>query len=72
MTTPVPTEGRKVLRVPKRMRARGDTILLAQAVWDLFQTLVEASRDSGELQVLGNWWDEHKHHLEAILRKERG
>jgi len=53
------------------MRARGDTIALAQAVWDLFQTLVHASRDSGELQVLGDWWDEHKHHLEGILRKER-
>lgn len=52
---------------PSRQRANA-TIDLAQAVWDLFNSLVEVSSTLDERHVLGDWWDEHKHKLEAILR----
>jgi len=65
-TTPV-TERSEVLRKSPR-RKRGDSYKLAQAVWDLFQALVEHARSGAELESLGAWWDEHKHELEQILR----
>jgi len=64
-TTPVPerSEG-----LPKIRMKRGPNYKLAQAVWDLFQALVEHASSGAELETLGAWWDEHKHELEQILR----
>ena len=42
---------------------------LAQALWDLHGMLVRTSSDEHFLQELGDFWDEHKHHLEAMMRK---
>jgi len=44
------------------------TFSLAQCLWDLFNSLAEVARNDEELRVLGDWWDEHKHRLEQILR----
>jgi len=49
----------------------GPVVVLAQALWDLHAALVSRASSTDELQVLGDWWDEHKTQLERILRKTR-
>jgi len=58
--------------VSKRPRASREVIHLAEAIWDLFNTLVQRSSDGDDLQGLGDWWDEHKHKLERIMRTKGG
>jgi len=66
--TPEPSDS-EARPSPLRLRAVSrSTFSLAQCIWDLFNSLAEVARNDDELQVLGDWWDEHKHRLEAILR----
>jgi len=60
--------GAKPPQRPDPRRATG-TAMLAAAIWDLHSYLVARATDSEELQALGEFWDEHKHSLEDILRK---
>jgi len=55
---------------PQPQIRRGTTSArLAHAIWDLHSFLVGRASDADELQALGEFWDEHKHHLEEIMRK---
>jgi len=60
--------GAKPPQRPDPRRATG-LAMLAACIWDLHSFLVARSTDANELQVLGEFWDEHKHSLEDILRK---
>lgn len=72
MTTPGEPKGEQPLsqHLPHSVivRKKRETEMLAEAVWDLFNALVARSQNGDDLQELGDWWDEHKHKLEQLMR----
>jgi len=55
---------------PQPLIRRGTTAArLAHAIWDLHAIITRFTEDDDELQALGEFWDEHKHKLEEIMRK---
>jgi len=65
-----PPSGREERRRIRAPRKDFESVILARCLWDLFNSLADTARNSAELQVLGAWWDEHKHELEQILRRK--
>jgi len=46
----------------------GPIMVLAAALYELFQLVASIAKNDDEAQLLSEYWDEHKHRIERILR----